>query len=66
MSNWTLTPFATTCGMRCEEAHVSVFGALMHRRRAQRAGFDDALFTSHEGLKCEISASNIGFVRGVE
>ncbi|MCK9921155.1 aminotransferase class IV [Frankia sp. AgPm24] len=41
-----------------------MFGALMHRRRAQRAGFDDALFASHEGLICEISTSNIGFVRG--
>jgi branched-subunit amino acid aminotransferase/4-amino-4-deoxychorismate lyase len=40
-----------------------VFGALMHRR-AQRAGFDDALFTGHDGIICEISTSNIGFVRG--
>jgi branched-subunit amino acid aminotransferase/4-amino-4-deoxychorismate lyase len=44
--------------------HVSVFGALMHRRRAQRAGFDDVLFTSRDGLVCEISTANIGFVRG--
>jgi branched-subunit amino acid aminotransferase/4-amino-4-deoxychorismate lyase len=43
--------------------HVSVFGALMHRRRARRAGFDDVLFTGHDGMICEISTSNIGFVR---
>jgi branched-subunit amino acid aminotransferase/4-amino-4-deoxychorismate lyase len=42
--------------------HVSVFGALMHRRRAQRAGFDDVLFTSDDGVISEASTSNIGFV----
>ncbi|MCM3884964.1 aminotransferase class IV family protein [Frankia sp. R82] len=42
--------------------HVSVFGALMHRRRAQRAGFDDVLFTSDDGMIIEASTSNIGFV----
>jgi branched-subunit amino acid aminotransferase/4-amino-4-deoxychorismate lyase len=44
--------------------HVSVFGALMHRRCAQRAGFDDVLLTDDDGMICEISTSNIGFVRG--
>lgn len=43
--------------------HVSVFGALLHRRRAQRAGFDDVLFTSNDGVISEASTSNIGFVR---
>ena len=44
--------------------HVSVFGALRHRRCAQRAGFDDVLFTTHDGMVCELSTSNIGFVQG--
>lgn len=43
--------------------HVSLFGALMHRRRAQRAGFDDVLFTSDAGVISEASTSNVGFVR---
>lgn len=43
--------------------HVSVFGALLHRRRAQRAGFDDVLFTGDDGVVVESSTSNIGFVR---
>ncbi len=44
--------------------HVSVFGALRQRRHAQRAGFDDVLLTKPDGMICEISTSNIGFVRG--
>jgi len=43
--------------------HVSIFGALRHRRRAVRAGFDDVLFTSCDGAISEVSTSNIGFVR---
>lgn len=43
--------------------HVSVFGALMHRRRAQRAGFDDVLFTNDDGIISEAATSNIGFVK---
>ncbi|MCK9921363.1 aminotransferase class IV family protein [Frankia sp. AgPm24] len=43
--------------------HVSLFGALTHRRRAQRAGFDDVLFISDDGMISEASTSNIGFVR---
>lgn len=42
--------------------HVSVFGALLHRRRALRADFDDVLFTSDDGVISEVSTSNIGFV----
>jgi branched-subunit amino acid aminotransferase/4-amino-4-deoxychorismate lyase len=43
--------------------HVSVFAALMHRRLAQRAGFDDVLFISDDEVVSEASTSNIGFVR---
>lgn len=46
-----------------EVKHVGLFGSLRQRRLAQRAGFDDALFTDG-GLISEITTSNIGFVDG--
>jgi branched-subunit amino acid aminotransferase/4-amino-4-deoxychorismate lyase len=42
--------------------HVGLFGALLHRRHAQRNGFDDALFA--DATICELATSNIGFVDG--
>ena len=44
--------------------HVGLFGAMKHRRTAQREGFDDALFLNPDGTISEIATSNIGFVRG--
>lgn len=44
--------------------HVGLFGALQHRREAQRDGFDDVLLLSSDGTVCEIATSNIGFVSG--
>lgn len=46
--------------------HVGLFGAMKHRRTAQREGFDDALFLNPDGTISEIATSNIGFVRGDE
>ncbi|WP_188991238.1 aminotransferase class IV family protein [Saccharopolyspora thermophila] len=46
--------------------HVGLFGALMHRRAAQRAGFDDVLFVNPDGTISELATSNIGFVRAGE
>lgn len=42
--------------------HIGLFGALQHRRTAQREGFDDILLLSPDGTICEIATSNIGFV----
>lgn len=47
-----------------EIKHVGLFGALKHRRTAQRAGYDDALFTDAGGRISEVATSNIGFVDG--
>ncbi|MCX2732501.1 aminotransferase class IV family protein [Saccharopolyspora sp. NFXS83] len=44
--------------------HVGLFGAMKHRRAAQRDGFDDVLFLNPDGTISEIATSNIGFVRG--
>ncbi|PKW13129.1 aminotransferase class IV family protein [Saccharopolyspora spinosa] len=44
--------------------HIGLFGAMMHRRSAQREGFDDVLFMNADGTISEIVTSNIGFVRG--
>lgn len=44
--------------------HIGLFGALHHRRTAQRAGFDDVLFLNPDGTISELATSNIGFVRG--
>ncbi|GGJ01570.1 hypothetical protein GCM10011581_43460 [Saccharopolyspora subtropica] len=46
--------------------HVGLFGAMMHRRSAQREGFDDVLFLNPDGTISEIATSNIGFVRDGE
>lgn len=43
--------------------HVGLFGAMKHRRTAQREGFDDVLFMNPDGTISEIATSNIGFVR---
>ncbi|ONM47615.1 aminotransferase class IV family protein [Nocardia donostiensis] len=42
--------------------HVGLFGALHQRRTAQRNGFDDAMFTTADGIVTEIATSNIGFI----
>lgn len=47
-----------------EIKHVGLFGPLLHRRAAQRAGFDDALFVDAHGRISEVATSNIGFVDG--
>lgn len=44
--------------------HVGLFGAMKHRRDAQREGFDDVLFLNSDGTISEIATSNIGFVSG--
>ncbi|MFI2609692.1 aminotransferase class IV family protein [Kitasatospora sp. NPDC018619] len=43
---------------------VGLFGSLRHRRNAQRAGFDDALFTDVESVISEGGTWNVGFVKG--
>ncbi|MFC9326109.1 aminotransferase class IV family protein [Kitasatospora sp. NPDC057015] len=45
---------------------VGLFGALLQRRAAQLAGFDDALFTDAAGTVSEGGTWNVGFVRGGE
>ncbi|MFH0243201.1 aminotransferase class IV family protein [Streptomyces sp. HK10] len=47
-----------------EVKSVGLFGALRHRRAAQRAGFDDALFVDGRSMISEGGTWNIGFVRG--
>ncbi|GAA4994381.1 aminotransferase class IV [Kitasatospora paranensis] len=42
---------------------VGLFGALRHRREAQAAGFDDALFADRTGAWSEGGTWNVGFVR---
>jgi len=42
--------------------HVGLFAAMWHRRAAQLAGFDDALFVDERGRVCEGTTWNIGFV----
>jgi branched-subunit amino acid aminotransferase/4-amino-4-deoxychorismate lyase len=44
--------------------HVGQFGAMRHRRLAQREGYDDVLMLNADGTISEIATSNIGFVRG--
>ncbi len=44
--------------------HTGLFAALHHRRAAQLAGFDDALFVGVDGLVSEGPTWNIGFVTG--
>ncbi|MFJ2775950.1 aminotransferase class IV family protein [Kitasatospora sp. NPDC087315] len=45
---------------------VGLFGSLRHRRAAQRAGFDDALFVDTESVISEGGTWNIGFVKDGE
>lgn len=47
-----------------EVKHVGTFGLLHHLREARAAGFDDALFTTHDGLVSEASIWNVGFFDG--
>ncbi|MFJ1709832.1 aminotransferase class IV [Kitasatospora sp. NPDC088346] len=42
---------------------VGLFASLHHRRQAQRAGFDDALFVDRQGLVSEGGTWNVGFIR---
>jgi branched-subunit amino acid aminotransferase/4-amino-4-deoxychorismate lyase len=44
--------------------HVGLFGTVYHRRAAQRAGFDDALFVGADGRVVEGATWNIGFLDG--
>ncbi|MFE9427171.1 aminotransferase class IV [Kitasatospora sp. NPDC006697] len=44
--------------------HVGLYGALRLRRAVQREGWDDALFTTEDGLVSEGATWNIGFVCG--
>ncbi|GAA3021338.1 aminotransferase class IV family protein [Kitasatospora albolonga] len=45
---------------------VGLFGALHHRRAAQLAGYDDALFVTPDGAVGEGGTWNLGLVRGGE
>lgn len=49
-----------------EIKHTGLFGAVRERRLAQRAGFDDALFSDDAGRISEGPTWNIGFVRDGE
>ncbi|WP_046469405.1 aminotransferase class IV family protein [Allosalinactinospora lopnorensis] len=44
--------------------HVGLFGAIRHRRNAQLAGFDDALFTDSAAFTSEGATWNVGFFDG--
>lgn len=45
-----------------EREEAGLFGALHHRRAAQLAGFDDALFVGPDGLVSEGGTWNVGFI----
>lgn len=45
---------------------VGLFGAVRHRREAQRAGFHDALFIDAGSVVSEGGTWNIGFIKGDE
>ncbi|WP_030542362.1 aminotransferase class IV family protein [Streptomyces albus] len=47
-----------------EVKSVGIFGSLRHRRAAQRAGFDDALFVDDRSAISEGGTWNIGFIQG--
>ncbi|MFD4406579.1 aminotransferase class IV family protein [Nocardia sp. NPDC058499] len=42
--------------------HLGLFGAMHHRASAQRAGYDDVVFSEPDGTITEIATSNIGFI----
>lgn len=42
--------------------HIGLFGAEFQRAIAQRAGFDDVVFTAGDGSISEIATSNIAFI----
>jgi branched-subunit amino acid aminotransferase/4-amino-4-deoxychorismate lyase len=42
--------------------HVGTFGLFLHKRLAQAAGYDDALFVDADGAVAEGSIWNVGFV----
>jgi branched-subunit amino acid aminotransferase/4-amino-4-deoxychorismate lyase len=44
--------------------HVGLFGAIWHRKQAQEAGYDDALFVDDEGRISEAATANVGFIDG--
>lgn len=44
--------------------HVGLCAGLFHRRRAQRAGYDDVLFTDTQGHVCEGSTWNVALFDG--
>jgi branched-subunit amino acid aminotransferase/4-amino-4-deoxychorismate lyase len=44
--------------------HVGSFGQLYHGIRAERDGFDDALFADTDGVVSETTIANIGFLDG--
>ncbi|WP_433331033.1 aminotransferase class IV [Spirillospora sp. CA-294931] len=44
--------------------HLGAFAQIHYRRQAQRAGFDEALFTTESGNVSEGSITNIGFFDG--
>jgi branched-subunit amino acid aminotransferase/4-amino-4-deoxychorismate lyase len=47
-----------------EVKHVGIFPTLLHRREAQRAGFDDVVLVDGEGRLTEIATSNLAAVVG--
>jgi branched-subunit amino acid aminotransferase/4-amino-4-deoxychorismate lyase len=47
-----------------EVKHVGIFPTLLHRRAAQRAGFDDVVLVDGEGRLTEIATSNLAAVVG--
>ncbi|GAB3500143.1 aminotransferase class IV family protein [Amycolatopsis cihanbeyliensis] len=47
-----------------EIKHVGTFGLMYHRRAAQQAGFDDALFRTGAGHVSESTIWNVGFFDG--
>ncbi|MFJ8042553.1 aminotransferase class IV [Kitasatospora sp. NPDC096147] len=49
-----------------EVKSVGLFGALRHRREAQLAGYDDALFVTPDGVVAEGGTWNLGLVRDGE
>lgn len=63
-----LPPMRLQSAMYCrdmpEVKHVGLFGALRHRRMAQRNGYDDAVFTDAHANLSEAATTNVGFFDG--